>query len=493
MNDQAPLIVIYLPVDDNIDRVKRAIAIFDQFECPYEIRVSSILTSPEKDVRWASGLREKGIRVILTCCGEEPQAPGMLAAASSLPLIAIPLPTPGDDEGTVALQMALRSSASAPVAVVRPNDAEQAALLALRILGSSDPVWARAVAQYKRVSMATVGAGRTKPDPSRKRELPVNPEIDDGYPVESSVIKSVREPRRDHTITIKVKGDQGKPINIELDETGRVEDAQAEDTVKTSSGRDDASRKVQSFNIIHRPGDDDTAGDILNSPSVQQPGSRQARVLGRQPIDPEVPDPDLIEESVDCLLEGGIISIPTDTVYGIAADATNPAAVQRLFEVKNRDMNRAMVILIESSKQLAGIARNLTVEVRRLTEAFWPGPLTIIFEKRPGNFDHLGSFDTIGIRMPDHSIPLALMQALGRPLACTSANISGQTEPYSADEVEGNIGGSLNAILDSGQLGQTPPSTVIDVTSEKYRVLRSGSVTIEQLAAILGEYLEIEN
>jgi len=437
MKEPDPLVVIYLPVDDNLDMIRPAVAVFEKYECPYDIRVSSILALPEKDVRWASGLKKKGAGVIITCCGEEPQAPGLLAAASGLPLIAIPMTTPRDAGGMISLQLALGSSAAAPVAVVRPDDTEQAALLALRILGLGDPCWADAVAHHANANKTAVESGR---------------------PTAEWIRKQACDNRRDST-------------DVGIDGSGNVFES--------------------NVNCRHRH--DVTVNNMMKNPTSGQKGGIPARLLGRRPINPEVPDPDLIEDSVDCLLEGGIVALPTDTVYGIAADATNPVAVERLFKIKNREREKALVILIDSSKQLAGIAKNLTVEVRRLTEAFWPGPLTIIFEKRRGNFDHLGSMDSIGIRMPDHSIPLAMMQALARPLACTSANISGHPDPYSADDVEQSFGNSLNAILDSGQLEQTPPSTVIDVTSEKYRVLRNGRVSIEQLATILGEHLETGN
>ncbi len=437
MNEPHPLVVIYIPVDDNIDRIGPAVAIFEKYKCPYDIRVSSILAMPEKDVQWASGLKKKGVAVIIACCGEQLQAPGILAAASGLPLIAIPMTTPHDTGGMATLQVALGSSAAAPVAVVRPNDTGQAALLALRILGLGDTCWADAVAHHDSAHKTAVESGW-------------------------STAKWIRKQACDNT---KPHGE------YDVDESGNI----------------------LGSNMNRGHGHDVRVDKKLNKPTSGQGGGIPARLLGRQPIDPEVPDPALIEDSVDCLLEGGIVALATDTVYGIAADATNPVAVERLFEIKHREKEKALVILIDSSKQLAGIAKNLTVEVRRLTEAFWPGPLTIIFKKRRGNFDHLGSMDSIGIRMPDHSIPLAMMQALARPLACTSANISGHPDSYSADDVEHSFGNSLNAILDSGHLEQTPPSTVIDVTCEKYRVLRNGRVSIEQLATILGEHLETEN
>jgi L-threonylcarbamoyladenylate synthase len=215
-----------------------------------------------------------------------------------------------------------------------------------------------------------------------------------------------------------------------------------------------------------------------------------ARVIGRRTISPEEIDVFLIEEAVDCLLEGGVIAFPTETVYGLAADATNPAAVERLFQIKGRTRGKAITLMVDSPKMLAGIARNLTVEARRLMEAFRPGPLTIIFQKRGENFNHVSTRETIGVRMPDHSVPLAIIQELSRPLACTSANLSGQPEAASADEVELALGPQLNLILDAGRLPERAPSTVVDLTAEPYRILRQGDITADQLAALIGDKLD---
>ncbi|MCL5269462.1 MAG: L-threonylcarbamoyladenylate synthase, partial [bacterium] len=231
----------------------------------------------------------------------------------------------------------------------------------------------------------------------------------------------------------------------------------------------------------------------LDSPApAAPPAAPGARVLGRRAIDPDAPDVGLIEDAVDCLLEGGIVALPTETVYGLAVDATNPVAVERLYALKERARAKAITIMVDSPRLLASIACNLTVESRRLMEAFWPGPLTIIFQKRPGTFTHVSANDTIGVRLPDHSIPLAIMQALARPLACTSANLSGRPEARTADEIAVDFGGAVNLILDAGALESSPPWAVGDVTGESYRVRRVGAIGYSQLAAIVGDKLEPE-
>jgi L-threonylcarbamoyladenylate synthase len=223
-----------------------------------------------------------------------------------------------------------------------------------------------------------------------------------------------------------------------------------------------------------------------------RPAALPARSLGRLRIDMDSPDVAAIEEVVDCLLEGGIVAFPTETVYGLAVDATNPAAVERLFLLKGRDRGKSVTLMVDSSKLLAAIAQNVSTEIRRLMEAFWPGALTLIFQKRPGNFCHVSPGETIGVRLPDHSVPLAIMQALARPLACTSANLSGQPEARSADVIEALFGDRLNALLDGGALPQRPPSTVVDVSREPFRILRQGAITREQIGAVVGAMLDAE-
>jgi tRNA threonylcarbamoyl adenosine modification protein (Sua5/YciO/YrdC/YwlC family) len=226
-------------------------------------------------------------------------------------------------------------------------------------------------------------------------------------------------------------------------------------------------------------------------PHTTKPGlMREAQYVGRIRVDSELLPLEVAENATDCLLDGGIVALPTDTVYGLAVDATNPAAVSALCDLKGRDADRPIAIFIESQKQLAALVKEMSSEVRRMLEAFWPGPLTVVFERRSRDFDYLSPGTTIGVRLPDHSVALALLQELRRPIACSSANPSGAPPARSGDEVEQYFGRDVQMILDAGKLPSAEASTVIDVSREPFRLLREGPISRAQLSAVLGDFLE---
>ena len=448
------MVGIVLASHEEYERVRPAMEMLERLGCPYETIIASVWAAPERLLSWAERAEHQGLRVIIATAGAEPQLPGFIAAASHLPVIALPLGTGYGDEAQ-SLRLALRTSPAAPVAAVEPEGTEQAALLAIRILAGVDPGLGEALEAYRQSLVIAMDAQTRK----------VQAEGSGG-------VASQESPGRRGAAGAE-RAEREREPDYEEEEEGRVEIRPA------NFDRPLTGQPVRAPEPTPRP--------------PTPPPPLPARSLGRRKIDPDAPDYEIIEEAVDCLLEGGLIAFPTDTVYGVAADATNPAAVARLYELKGRPRNKAIALLVDSPKLLSGIACNLTVETRRLMEAFWPGPLTIIFQKRGGNFTHVSNRDTIGVRLPDHSVPLAIMQALSRPLACTSANLAGLPEALTADEVEDAFPDQLNLILDCGPLPDSPPSTVIDVTREPFTVLRFGAVTHTQLAAIVGDKLEAES
>jgi len=189
---------------------------------------------------------------------------------------------------------------------------------------------------------------------------------------------------------------------------------------------------------------------------------------------------------VDTLLNGGIVAVPTDTVYGLAADATKAAAVARLFALKGRDADRAIPLLIGDMKQLRHLTPLEDDEALALLNLHWPGPLTAILPKFQEAFRGVSPFETIGIRMPNHPVALAVLRAIRRPLAVTSANPSGHPPATDATRIEEDFGDRLDLILDAGPTPGPIPSTVLDMTRRPYRVLREGIVTLAQLREQLG-------
>lgn len=191
-------------------------------------------------------------------------------------------------------------------------------------------------------------------------------------------------------------------------------------------------------------------------------------------------DPASIRRAVEILGQGGLVAFPTDTVYGVGALVSKPQAIAQLYVVKGRGGEKAIPILLSDVAQLSQVAFEVSEMARRLAARFWPGPLTLVLPKRPSLPEVISSQPTIGVRMPDHPIALALMRQTG-PLAVTSANLSGGENAVSALQVLGQLGGRIPLILDGGQTPGGSPSTVVDCTAMGPRILRSGPISLQQI------------
>lgn len=199
---------------------------------------------------------------------------------------------------------------------------------------------------------------------------------------------------------------------------------------------------------------------------------------------------DPIAEAVNLLMQGEVIAIPTDTVYGVAADGLNPLAIEKLYVAKDRPRDKAIPLLCDSPADLKVIAAEIPEGVRVLAERFWPGALTLIVKARPEVPAVLrAEGDSVAVRVPDHPIPRALARQLGRPLAATSANISGGPDPSTAQEVLDQLGGRIPLVLDGGRVGGGVPSTVVDFSVTPARVLRVGALAVRELEDTLGTKL----
>lgn len=206
-----------------------------------------------------------------------------------------------------------------------------------------------------------------------------------------------------------------------------------------------------------------------------------------------VPDgPEGRAEARRALERGGVIALPTDTVYGIAVALEAAGGIERLFAAKSRPPDRAIALLLADADQAAEIGE-ISPAAAALADAFWPGGLTLVVPRkrdRPlpaaltGGALAPGAIPTVGVRVPDHDAPRALARALG-PLPTTSANRSGEPEAKDADEIERLLGDALELILDGGPARGGPPSTVVDVTGDVPRIVRSGAIPDEAIEVIL--------
>ena len=192
--------------------------------------------------------------------------------------------------------------------------------------------------------------------------------------------------------------------------------------------------------------------------------------------------------AVEVLRDGGIVALPTDTVYGIAVSLTTPGGLERLFHVKQRPPDKAVMLLLDDAAQ-AGEAGSMTPAARALAIACWPGGLTVVVPQRPDvrwPAALTGGSATIGLRVPDHDAPRALARAVG-PLPTTSANVSGAPEAGDAAGIVAQLGDAIDLVLDGGPAHGGPASTIVDCTGPRPVILRAGAVSPERVAAILAK------
>ncbi|MFM8319342.1 MAG: L-threonylcarbamoyladenylate synthase [Chloroflexota bacterium] len=195
-------------------------------------------------------------------------------------------------------------------------------------------------------------------------------------------------------------------------------------------------------------------------------------------LDPQ--DPGALPHALQALQAGEAVAFPTDTVYGLGAALTDPQAIDRLYEIKGRDSAKAIAVLLDSPQAISLVAGELAALPARLAERFWPGPLTLVVPQRPGLPANLSPLPTVGVRMPDHPLALALLSLSG-PLAVTSANLSGAPNTVTAQDVFAQLGGRIPCILDGGRTPGGLPSTVVDCTGSEPKILRPGPITLDDL------------
>lgn len=204
-------------------------------------------------------------------------------------------------------------------------------------------------------------------------------------------------------------------------------------------------------------------------------------------IDAQNPDPQIIAQAAEIIRGGGTVAFPTETVYGLGANALDAGAVAAIFRAKGRPADNPLIVHIADPAMLTDLALHITVPARRATEAFWPGPLTVVLPGQPAVPDIVtGGLNTVAVRMPDHPVALALIRATGVPVAAPSANISGRPSPTTAAHVLEDLRGRVDAVLDAGPCRVGVESTVLDLTGESPVILRPGGITREELAGVLG-------
>lgn len=200
-----------------------------------------------------------------------------------------------------------------------------------------------------------------------------------------------------------------------------------------------------------------------------------------------------IKLAAEILAGGGLVAFPTETVYGLGADALNPEAVGRVYAAKGRPSDNPMIVHISSKDDFARLTPEITADMELLMEAFWPGPMTMIVPRLPMIPDTTtGGLDTVGIRMPDHPVALSLISAAGCPVAAPSANLSGKPSPTRPGDVIEDLDGRVDAIIQSDDCQVGIESTVIDMTGDTPMILRPGILTTEDFEQVLGKTVELD-
>lgn len=216
------------------------------------------------------------------------------------------------------------------------------------------------------------------------------------------------------------------------------------------------------------------------------PGERlvETRLLS---LNPDSPEPGILREAAAVLRGGGLVAFPTETVYGLGADALNAEAVRRIYEAKGRPPRNPIIVHVRSTVHARELAERWPPSAQALAEQFWPGPITLVVKKRPCVPDIVtAGRDTVALRCPNHAVALALLEVAGCPIAAPSANRSERLSPTTAEHVSHSLCWRIDMILDGGSTRVGLESTVVDLTSSPPRLLRPGAITLDALRGVCG-------
>jgi L-threonylcarbamoyladenylate synthase len=192
-----------------------------------------------------------------------------------------------------------------------------------------------------------------------------------------------------------------------------------------------------------------------------------------------------VEAAVNVLKAGGVIAMPTDTLYALSANAQNAEAVRRVYEIKVREQGKPLPLFV-SGLEMAESFGVLNDAARALMRHFSPGALTVVIEKQPGfESDALAGGSTVALRQPDNAVALAVLDGLGQPLTATSANRSGDADPVSADEVRRQLEGAIDLVIDTGPCAVGVSSTIVDCSGLELRILRQGAIPAHEIEAVV--------
>lgn len=210
--------------------------------------------------------------------------------------------------------------------------------------------------------------------------------------------------------------------------------------------------------------------------------------MSQRPAPSSLPAPPTIEQAVAALRRGEVIGLPTETVYGLAADAQNVSAVEQIFAIKGRPAGHPLILHLAEAAWMSEFCRHVPSGAERLAGAFWPGPLTLVLVRNPALVPDVvtGGLETVAVRVPAHPVARAVLGQLGRPIAAPSANRFGGVSPTRRAHVLADLGASVKMVLEGGESKEGVESTIVDLTRDAPRLLRPGTVTQAELEAVWG-------
>ena len=205
-------------------------------------------------------------------------------------------------------------------------------------------------------------------------------------------------------------------------------------------------------------------------------------------IDPACPDMEAMRQAAECIKQGGLVAFPTETVYGLGADSFNSDAVKKIYMAKGRPSDNPLISHIANVDEALRLAEAIPTDAKKLMEAYWGGPLTIILKRRSDVPKIISAgLDTVSIRMPSHSVANMLIRLAGTPIAAPSANLSGSPSPTTFEHCKADMDGRVDMIIDGGKCSIGVESTVVDMTGEVPVILRPGAVTLEDIVSVCGK------
>lgn len=194
-----------------------------------------------------------------------------------------------------------------------------------------------------------------------------------------------------------------------------------------------------------------------------------------------------LEQAAHILRTGGLVAFPTETVYGLGGDGLQPEAARRIYEAKGRPSDNPLILHISKEEELAAIVSGIPQKANALMDAFWPGPMTLIFHKsKQVPYETTGGLETVAVRMPEHEAARQLIAWAGVPVAAPSANVSGRPSPTTAEHVKEDLWGRIDMIVDGGPVGIGVESTIVDLTEEVPVILRPGHITKKMIEEVVG-------